>query len=203
MVEPPPSGDATALLASLRAGNAQASERLNELLYDELRSLAGRHLRGERPDHTLQPTALVHEAWMRLAGNDPAAWQNRAHVLGLSSLAMRRVLVDHARSKQRDKRRAGDAREIFDLDSLASESGVDDRLDLVALNDALEELARTDERAAKVVELRFFGGLTEEDTALVLGVSRSTVTLAWRAARAWLGVRLEGTRGEGSEGDRG
>lgn len=196
VAEKPAHGEATLLLASLRAGGSEAFARLHEILYAELRALADHHLRGERPDHTLQPTALVHEAWMRLAGHDPAAWQNRAHFLGVSSLAMRRVLVDHARAKQREKRGGHAARESIELDALASEAGVDPSLDLVALDEALVELAKADERAAKVVELRFFGGLTEEDTALALGVSRSTVTLAWRAARAWLGVRLEGGEGE-------
>ena len=141
---PTPAPDVSMLLQQLgeRPDDARRGE-LFEVVYAQLHGLAQRHMRGERAGHSLQATVLVHEAWMRLAGHDPAAWRNRAHVLGLSSLAMRRVLVDHARSKQRGKRGGGAAREICDLDALASESGVDGALDLVALNDALEKLERT------------------------------------------------------------
>ncbi len=157
-----------------------------ELVYDEMRRLAGTVLRKERDGHTLQPTALVHEAWLRLVDQDQVEWQNRAHFLGIASLAMRRVVVDHARARLRDKRGAGAEREPLQTGIISGDTDLDGRLEVLALNDGLERLAEHSQRAAKVVELRFFGGLTEDEVAKVLDVTRPTVTRDWRAARAWL-----------------
>lgn len=185
--------DVTRFLTAIRAGDSLASEQLAERVYRELRDLAAQHLRRERLDHTLQPTALVHEAWIRLAGEDRSAWENRDHFLGVASLGMRRVLVDHARARQRDKRGGGAQREELETQFAESQGEFDPTVDLLALDAALDELAKHNERAAKVVELRFFGGLSEDEAAKALGLSRSTVTLDWRLARAWLGVHIEGT----------
>ncbi|HEX6885229.1 MAG TPA: sigma-70 family RNA polymerase sigma factor [Planctomycetota bacterium] len=187
----PPAGEATQLLASLKRGEAAASGRLLELIYAELKSLAAAALRGERADHTLQPTALVHEAWLRLVDQTRVEWQGRAHFLGTAALAMRRVLVDHARARGREKRGGGAARVPLEGERIPAPTGLDLELDVLALDRGLEELARHSERAARVVELRFFAGLSEEDTAEVLGVARATVTRDWRAARAWLSDWLQ------------
>jgi RNA polymerase sigma factor (TIGR02999 family) len=187
---PPPEdaspGQATLFLRAVAAGDEAASDRLLEIVYAELRGLAGAVLRREREGHTLQPTALVHEAWLRLVGQDQVEWQNRAHFFGIASLAMRRVVVDHARARARDKRGSGAQREPLHTGIVGGEADLDLKLDVLALNEGLERLAEHSERAAKVVELRFFGGLTEEETARVLGVARPTITRDWRAARAWL-----------------
>lgn len=185
--------EVTRFLPAIRAGDSLASEQLVERVYRELRDLAAQHLRRERMDHTLQPTALVHEAWLRLAGEDCSDWENRDQFLGVASLGMRRVLVDHARARGRDKRGGGAQREQLKTNFAESQGDFDPGVDLLALDAALDELAGHNERAAKVVELRFFGGLSEEEAATTLGISRSTVTLDWRLARAWLGVRIEGT----------
>ena len=157
-----------------------------ELVYGELRRLAGGLLSSERVGHTLQPTALVHEAWIRLVDQEAVQWQNRAHFLGIAALAMRRVVVDHARARQRDKRGGGRERAALHSGIIDSVQGLDSELDMLALNEGLDALQLHCERSAKVVELRFFGGLTEEETAAVLGVTRPTVARDWRAARAWL-----------------
>jgi len=193
--EPPDSGEVTQFLAALSAGKTGAADQVVAMVYEELRALADGALRGERADHTLQPTALVHEAWMKLSDQQHVAWQSRAHFLGIASLAMRRVLVDHARMRARDKRGGGARRETL-VTGLAEESGPLGRdLDVLALDEGLERLKEHSARAAKVVELRFFAGLTEEEAAAVLGVTRPTVTRDWRAARAWLaGWLTEGER---------
>lgn len=189
---PPDPGEVTRLLGALSEGADGAAERVIEMVYAELRSLADGALRGERADHTLQPTALVHEAWMKLSAQAGVDWQNRAHFLGIASLAMRRVLVDHARMRARDKRGGGAQREAL-VTGLAGEQGpLGQDLDILALEEGLEQLKQHSERAAKVVELRFFGGLTEEETAEVLGVTRPTVTRDWRAARALLSTWIRG-----------
>ncbi|TDJ77591.1 MAG: RNA polymerase subunit sigma-70 [Planctomycetota bacterium] len=182
----PPPGEVTQFLAALPEGSdARASAQVVNTVYAELRRLADFALRHERADHTLQPTALVHEAWMKLASQEGVAWKNRSHFLGVASLAMRRILVDHARGRARDKRGGGAVRETLHTE-FPSDFNVGNELDVLALDEGLEKLKIHSERAAKVVELRFFAGLTEDETATVLGVTRPTVTRDWHAARAWL-----------------
>jgi len=153
------------------------------LVYDELRRLAGHYLRQERSDHTLQSTALVHEAYLRLAGQDPPEWQNRAHFFGIAARIMRQILVEHARSHGAAKRGGGVHR--LTLDAAVAFSDNQD-LDIVQLDRALTGLAELDEQQSRIVELRFFGGLTIEDTSEVLGISPATVKRDWVTARAWL-----------------
>lgn len=169
-------------LAEWRHGDDGALERLVPLVYDELRRIAARQLRGERSNHTLQPTELVHEAFMRLVRQN-VSWQNRAHFFGVAAEIMRRLLVDHARKKRADKRGAG--METIALDERIEWPAARD-LDIVALDECLTALAELDPQQARVVELRFFAGLSIEETAEVLGVSDSTVKREWRVARAWL-----------------
>jgi RNA polymerase sigma factor (TIGR02999 family) len=178
-----PEDEAGKLLDDLRSGREGAEEELLPLLYDELRSLARRQMRRERPGHTLQATALVHEAYMRLSGAKEAAWEDKTHFLRVAARAMRRILVDHARGKRSDK--SGGNRERLPLDSVAEilEEASDD---LVFVDELLERLAAVDARTAQVVELRFFAGLTLDETARTLGVSRGTVKNDWTFARAWL-----------------
>lgn len=171
------------LLLSWGKGDPGAREALIPLVYDELRRLARRHLRGERPDHTLQSAALVHEAYLRLIRQEQPHWQNRAHFFGVAAQLMRHILVDHARGRAAAKRGAGAPRLSLDADvALPQEREVD----VVALDDALKQLAALDEQASRVVELRFFGGLSIEETSVVLGVSPATVKREWATARAWL-----------------
>ena len=153
------------------------------LVYDELRRLAAHYMRGERPDHTLQPTALVHEAYLRLAGVRDGGFHNRAHFYGAAAQAMRRILVDHARQRRALKRDRPPAR--LDLDE-TSRRGVDLQVDLVALDEALVRLTAVAARPAKVVELRFFGGLSISETAEFLNVAPATVKRHWTFARAWM-----------------
>jgi RNA polymerase sigma factor (TIGR02999 family) len=169
------------------------SERLLEVAYAELRSLADAYLRRERSDHTLQPTALVNEAWMRLADQSGVEWEGRSHFLAVAAMAMRRVLVDHARARKRDKRGGGAEREPLQT-QFPSDFEID--VDLLALNEGLDALKEHSARAAQVVELRFFAGLSEDEAAGVLGVDRSTAKRDWRLARAWLSDWLN--RGEPS-----
>ncbi len=156
---------------------------LMPLVYDELRRIAGAHLRRERPGHTLQSTALVHEAYLKLIDQRDVAWQNRAHFFGLASQMIRRILVDHARGHHAAKRGAGAPR--LSLDEAIGVAGARD-LDVIALDDSLHALARIDPDQSRLVELRFFGGLTIEETSEVMGVSPATVSREWNAARAWL-----------------
>lgn len=179
--------DITELLDRWGAGDAAAFDELLPLVYAELRHLAEAYLRRERADHTLQPTALVHEAYLRLTGVRAANFSNRAHFYGAAATAMRRVLVDHARSRRALKRGQEPPLRLDD----AMDVGVDMRLDLVSLDAALEQLARVAPRPAKVVELRFFGGLSVEETATVLSVAPATVKRQWAFARAWLHRALE------------
>jgi len=176
-------GDITGLLQRWRDGDPQALDELTPLVYDELHQLAAPYMRRERPDHTLQPTALVHEAFMRLSGLREANFQNRVHFYGAAAHVMRRILVDHARRRGAAKR--GHDNVTVPLDD-AMTRGIDERLDLVALDDALQQLAAVAERPARVVELRFFGGLTVEETAAVLDIAPATVKRDWAFARAWL-----------------
>jgi RNA polymerase sigma-70 factor (ECF subfamily) len=158
------------------------------LVYDELRRIAARQLRGERPEHTLCTTALVHEAWLELAKLNRIQWQNRAHFLALASQAMRRVLVDYAVARRRQKRGGGQHLQPLEDDALAL---VKERAeDLLALDEALERLNAMNERHARIVECRFYGGMSVEETAEALGVSPATIKRDWSAARAWLNREL-------------
>jgi RNA polymerase sigma factor (TIGR02999 family) len=158
------------------------------LVYDELRAVARRQLSAERPDHTLQATALVHEAYLRLVDQDAVAWKGRNHFLAVASLAMRRLLVDHARARRRNKR-GGDAQKV-PLTSTLPIAGGDPTDEIVAIDDLLTTLAGFDERAARVVECRYFAGLSIDETAAALGLSPMTVKRSWQLARAWLRKEL-------------
>jgi RNA polymerase sigma-70 factor (ECF subfamily) len=158
---------------------------LMPLVYDELRQQAAGRLRREREGHTLQTTALIHEAYIKLIDQSDVRWQNRAHFFAIASQAMRRILIDHARTRQREKR--GGANEDIPLDAFVLDvAGPEKSMDLVALDEALTRLAGYDERQARIVELRYFGGLEIEETAEVLGVSPATVRRDWSFAKAWL-----------------
>jgi len=166
-----------------RDGQEEALDQLMPLIYQELKQLARGYLRGERPDHTLQPTALIHEAYLRLADQRLPQWQNRAHFYGIAARVMRQILVDHARRHQASKRGSDQQRVTLDKAIVFT----DDRAaDVVALDDALKELATFDERKCRVIELRFFGGLSLEETAEALGISIATVGRELRLASAWL-----------------
>jgi len=172
----------TQLLIKWKAGDSSALEALLPLVYDELHKLARHYLASERSDHTLQSTALVHEAYLRLVEQSPAAVESRAHFFGIAARLMRQILVDHARARQSAKRDAGC---VVTLDESANL--VKNRpLDLVALDDALTDLTRLDEQQARIVELRFFAGLSIEDTSRALDISPATVKRSWTAARSWL-----------------
>ena len=173
----------TELLQSWSQGDGSALDRLMPLVYDELHRLARRYMRGERPDHTLQATSLVNEAYLRLIDVNRVEWRDRAHFLAVAAQMMRRILVEFARNRHRQKR-GGDAVHIS-IDDLQELPGSKER-DLVALSDALSGLATFDARMGQVVELRFFGGLTVEETADVLNVSQETVMRDWKTAKAWL-----------------
>ena len=171
------------LLLNWGQGDQGAREALIPLVYDELRRLARRYLRRERPDHTLQSAALVNEAYLRLIRQEHPQWQNRAHFFGVAAQLMRHILVDHARNRAAAKRGAGAPRLALDPDiALPQERDVD----LMALDDALNQLAALDPQQSRLVELRFFGGLSIEETSVVLGVSPATVKREWATARAWL-----------------
>jgi RNA polymerase sigma factor (TIGR02999 family) len=181
-----PNESVTQLLAAHGAGDGEALERLLPLVYQELKRLAESYLRRERSDHTLQPTALVHEAYLRLIKQE-VSWQNRAHFFGIAAMLMRQILVDYARSRAAGKRGAGGIKLSLDETIYLT----DERAAvLVALDDALKELSEFDEEKARLVELRYFAGLSVEDTARVMGVSVSTVMRSWRSAKAWLMARI-------------
>ncbi len=185
MSGPPPGAQLTRLLEAWQHGDSRAADELVTLVYAELRRMARARLRDERPGHTLQATALVHEAWMRLMNQHGATWQNRAQFFAVAAQAMRRILVDHARKRSAAKR--GEGTSTIDVDALAHVLTApipDDRL--LALDAALEELATLDARQARIVELRFFGGLSVEEAADVLAVSPTTIKREWSTARAWL-----------------
>jgi len=179
----PSQHEVTRLLIRLTDGNDGVLGELLPLVYAELRRVAAGYLRRERPGHTLQPTALVHEAYLRLVDQSQVRWQNRAHFLGVAAQMMRRILVDYARG-QRAEKRGGDFQKLS-LDENIDVSG-ERAADLVRLDEALERLAELDPQKSRVVELRFFGGLSVEETAEVLGVSAPTVKRQWRMAKAWL-----------------
>lgn len=186
-----PDTELTRLLEAWRGGDAAAAEELVPLVYAELRRMAAARMRSERDGHTLQPTALVHEAWLRLMKQHASGWQNRDQFFAIAAQAMRRILVDHARRRHAAKRGDGDA--AVDLDELARRLTVtlpDDRL--LALDDALRNLALLDARQARIIELRFFGGLSVEETASVLAISPTTVKREWATGRAWLYRAMQG-----------
>jgi RNA polymerase sigma factor (TIGR02999 family) len=183
-------GQLTELLRSWHGGDRQALDRVMPVVYDELRSLAARHLSTERPGHTLQTTALVHEAYLRLAGLNHPDWKNRAYFFGAVSTILRRILVDHARSRGRDKRGGGmTVVPLEDMPEPAS-SAANEGVDVEALDRALDKLASVDARQAHIVELRYFSGMTIEEIAEVLSVSSGTVKRDWTVARAWLFAEL-------------
>lgn len=188
---PPGSSPVTDLLYRWRQGDSQALDRLIPLVYQELRSLADHYLRRERPDHTLQSTALVHEAYLRLAGGTPPALHDRPHFFGIAARLMREILVEHARAEHAAKRGGGAC-------TLALDDALDvarpAEVDLLLLDDALNALARLDPRQSRIVELRFFTGLSIDETAEALGISPATVSREWTTARAFLLRELRGAR---------
>jgi RNA polymerase sigma factor (TIGR02999 family) len=175
--------DITELLTRWESGDKEALRALFPLIYKELRRQAHRYLRNERPDHTLQPTALVHEAYLRIENQHPAHFQNRAHFMAVCALLMRQILAEYGRSRRAAKRGAGAEKVTLD-DALGLTNG--NVVDLIALDDALDGLARLDPQQSRVVELRFFGGLSIEETAGELGISPATVKRLWATARLWL-----------------
>ncbi len=182
------SGNITQLLNDYQGGNREAIDKIFPLVYEELRKLAASRLRTERDDHTLQPTALVHEAYLRLIEQNKQTWENRIHFFGLAAEMMRRILVNHALGKNRIKRFGNQTRLALDeAVSFAQEK----EIDVVLLDEALNNLAKFDATQAKIIELKFFGGLTSEEVAEVLGVSDSTVKREWRIAKAWLHQQLK------------
>jgi RNA polymerase sigma factor (TIGR02999 family) len=190
-----PPHDVTALLADWSRGNRDALNQLLPLVYAELRRIAARQLRGERAGHSLQPTALVHEVYLRLIGQRDVDWQNRAHFFGVTAQIMRRILVDYARRRTAGKR--GEGAQCLSLDD-AQEVPAANEIPILALDDALDRLQKIDAELARIVELRAFGGLTIEETAHVLKVSPSTAKRDWRTARAWLARELGGPGAQAS-----
>ena len=183
------SSDVTRLLSSIRQGDQAAFDELLPLVYDELHRIAARYMARQKHKNTLQTTGLIHEAYLRLAHQEEKDWQDRAHFLAVAATAMRHILVDQARVRQRDKR-GGDALQV----SLAEADGRADQQahEITALDDALKTLALLDSQQSRIVELRFFGGLTMEEIAEALHISLSTVEREWRSARAWLGREQRG-----------
>jgi RNA polymerase sigma factor (TIGR02999 family) len=179
-------GRISRLLQQWSGGDPQAREDLVPLVYQELRKRAAAYLRRERPNHTLQPTALVNEAYLRLMGQERVAWINRAQFFGVAAQAMRRILVDHAREREAAKRPGG-IRVTLD-EGMRSVAPID--CELLMLDSVLQELAAIDPRQARIVEMRYFGGLSEEEVAAILSLSRATITREWRSARAWLYRRM-------------
>src|SRR5271157_3765211 len=188
----PGGGDVTILLAELKKGDKEAASKLIPIVYDELRRLAGSYMRNERSDHTLQATALVHEAYLKLIEQRSVDWQSRAHFLGVAAQLMRRILIDHARGHSRQKRGGEQKKVSLDEAFVFSEKQADE---LLAVDDSLNRLAEIDPRQARVVELRFFGGLSVEEAAEVLGVSPKTIKRDWSVAKAWLYADLKERHG--------
>jgi RNA polymerase sigma factor (TIGR02999 family) len=183
------SGQVTELLRHWRRGDERALDTLLPLLYQELRRLAHYHLQSERPDHTLQTTALVHEAYLRMVGSQSVDLQNRAHFIAVASRLMRQILVDYARERRASKRDGGCRIAVEYLDALP----VNGDAELLALDDALNQLAGIDERQGKIVEMKFFGGLSAPEISQVLGISRATVDRDWATARVWLHRQMSRT----------
>jgi RNA polymerase sigma factor (TIGR02999 family) len=179
-----PGDNVTLLLGQLREGNREAADQLIPLVYNELRRMAAACMQRERAGHTLQATALVHEAYMRLAGAQQGPWQNRAHFFAIAAHAMRQVLMDHARRRHADKRGGANARKVeIDAELFIDENKLED---VIAMDEALTRLEKIDPRQSQLVELRFFAGLDVEQAAEVMGISTTTVKREWRSARAWL-----------------
>ena len=186
------SQEVTVLLSALTRGDDGAASKLIPIVYDELRRLAGSYMRRERADHTLQATALVHEAYLKLIEQRSVNWQSRAHFFGVSAQLMRRILIDHARGHTREKRGGEQKKVSLDEAFVFSEKQADE---LLAVDDSLNLLTKIDPRQARVVELRFFGGLSVEEAAEVLGVSPKTVKRDWSVAKAWLYADLKERHG--------
>lgn len=184
------SDNVTELLVKFTEGNQEIVNEIFPLIYKELKKIANSYLRNERVSHTLQPTALVHEAYLRLVDQTRINWQNRAHFLGMAATIMRRILIDSARKHRADKR-GGEAENLQIEESIIIVTG-EKSLDLIALDDALIELAKFDEFKSRLVELRYFGGLSVEETAEVLSVSEITVKRHWRLTKAWLAEAIQG-----------
>jgi RNA polymerase sigma-70 factor (ECF subfamily) len=185
---PDPEGPSDAMLEALRQGDAAAAEQLLPILYAELRALAASYLRDQHAGHTLQATALVHEAWLKVSQRTGRNWDGRSHFFAVAARAMRQILVDHARGRASAKRGGGWDKVTLAYGLVAARGGPS--VDLVALNDALDKLADLDPVQAHVVELRFFSGLEVDEVAGILDMSSRTVVRKWRVARAWLGVEL-------------
>jgi RNA polymerase sigma factor (TIGR02999 family) len=185
--------DVTGLLVDLSGGRREALEELMPIIYDELRLVAHRHLRNERPGHTLNTTALVHESYFKLVDVTRVQWQDRAHFFAMASRAMRRILIDYARTRGREKR-GGDRKRVSI--QMAFHVAEDSAEDLIALDDALQRLEAVNERQARIVEYRFFGGLSVKETAEALGIAPATVKRDWAVTRAWLNKEL----GDGAPG---
>ena len=181
-----PNGNATELLLKLADRDKSAAERLFPMVYEDLRVLALSYFQRQEGGHTLEPTALVHEAYVKLVGSS-SRWKDRAHFYAVAATAMRQILIDHARRKKADKR--GGDRDRLTLSNILTPSGGNE-IDLLALNELLTRLEQLDQRQYRVVEMRFFAGASEEEIAEVLGVSRTTVQSEWRSAKAWLGKEL-------------
>jgi RNA polymerase sigma factor (TIGR02999 family) len=181
------------LLADWGQGNEQARDALIPVVYGELRRLARRHLWGERPDHTLQSAALVNEAYLRLVRQEVPQWQNRAHFFGVAAQLMRHILVDHARGRRTAKRGGSSPRLVLNEELAAAQNA---EIDVVALDGALDKLTALDPQQGRLIELRFFGGLSIEETAVVLGVSPATVKREWATARAWMRRELKKDAGK-------
>jgi RNA polymerase sigma-70 factor, ECF subfamily len=186
---PPPSSDLTALLIEWSQGDRTALERLLPLIYDECRRIASRQLRHEHREHTLDPTALVHEAYLRLVGQRHASWESRAQFFGVVAQVMRRILVDYARARYAKKR--GGSAVLISLEAAAEDSPDPQVGDIVAIDEALERLAARDPDQVRIIELRFFAGLSVEETAHVLDRSPRTIKREWRLAKAWLYRELQ------------
>jgi RNA polymerase sigma factor (TIGR02999 family) len=189
-VPPTPPKDLTQILLAWRGGNQEALSQLMPLVYDELRRLAAHYMRRERREHTLQPTALVNEAYLRLV-NAKISWQDRAHFFAVVARLMRRLLVDHARASQRDKRGSDATRITL---SEANDVSLQPSLDLLSLDEAMTRLAAFDQRKSEIMELHFFGGLGNDEVAEALGISRATVQRDLRLAKAWLKHELRNTQ---------
>lgn len=187
-----PPQNVTALLHEWQRGNHKALDKLMPLIYAELRRIAHRYMRKERANHTLQTTALVGEAFLKLLGNHNATWQNQAHFYAVTAQVMRHILIDHARSRRYAKRGGSEGTEVQQV-SLPDENIMSETraTELLHLDEALRDLAKLDSRKSQVVELRYFGGLTIEETAEVLGISPMTVRREWRAAKAWMYRQVE------------
>ena len=183
--------DVTRILERAQAGDPQAADELLPLVYDELRKLAVVKMANEMPGQTLQPTALVHEAWLRLTGNENGQWGGRAHFFGAAAEAMRRILIENARRKRAARHGGGQAK--LDINEIEITAAVKDD-ELLAVSDALEKLAARDKRKAELVKLRYFVGLTTEEAAEVLGISVPTADRWWNYSRAWLFEEIEGSR---------